>query len=141
MSERFPHSNGFVLVGDDDGGSGDDEHSAPGGTGEILEIHVPLTPVAEHSDAGYPYAWIETVQEHLARLTGLTQEYDDGEEWENLDGQPEYLFFVYGGEQQQLVQMAAEVAVLPGVPSGVYVTLNDEHGDMGEGRRIPLTED
>lgn len=73
-------------------------------------------------------------------LKGPDGEYndDDGEEWSSGAGTPEYLFFVHNAPESELHEIARSVARMPGVPGGVYVTVNDEDGDMGEGRRVNL---
>jgi hypothetical protein len=54
------------------------------------------------------------------------------------EGRKEKLFFVAAATEAQLIELATRVAQLPGVPSGVYVTINDSEGEMGEGRRVDL---
>ncbi|PPH31270.1 hypothetical protein C5C56_14465 [Rathayibacter sp. AY1D1] len=104
----------------------------------IIEIHIPLVADPSISADEYPYPWIDDVQNHLATLDGPGEEYDDGEEWATLDGDPEYLFFLDGATEPELLAIARDVAQLPGVPTGVYATANDPDGDMGQGRRIDL---
>lgn len=100
----------------------------------IVEIHVPLTPNPGLQKNAYPYPWIDDVEEYLAELEGSDgQEYDSGEE---LGG--EYLFFVTGAPEAKLIKLAKRVSKLKGVPAGVYVTVNDSNGDMGDGRRVEL---
>jgi hypothetical protein len=105
----------------------------------IVEIHVPLSSGPAASD-GHPSSWIEPVQEFIMMLDGPhgAYYYDDGEEWENDAGEPEYLFFLHNGSESELLEIARTVALQPGVPEGVYVTVNSEDGDMGEGRRVDL---
>lgn len=99
----------------------------------LVEIHVPLTPT-EVPDGEYPFPWIDTVTEFLFELDGSKGEmYDDGEELDD-----EYLFFVHGAPEADLITLAREVANLPGVPSGVYATVTDTEADMGGGTRIEL---
>lgn len=99
----------------------------------LVEIHVPLTPT-EVPDGEYPFPWIDTVMEFLFELDGSKGEiYDDGEELGD-----EYLFFVHGAPETDLITLAREVANLPGVPSGVYATVTDTEADMGGGTRTEL---
>lgn len=100
----------------------------------IVEIHIPLTPAPGSRAGDNRFGWIDDVEEFLASLDGTSgEEYDSGEELGD-----EYLFFVSGAEESQLITLARQVANLPAVPPGVYVTVNDSDGDMGEGRRVPL---
>jgi hypothetical protein len=100
----------------------------------IVEIHIPLTPASDLREGDYPFPWIEDVEEFLSSLDGSDgEEYDSGEELGD-----EYLFFLSGAPEQQLVAVARRVAALPRVPAGVYATVNDSEGDMGEGRRVRL---
>lgn len=100
----------------------------------IVEIHVPLVRDPNAGPRDYPFPWIEDVDQFLAGLDGgAGEEYDDGEELGN-----EYLFFVSSAPEAQLIDLARQVARLPRVPSGVYVTVNTEDGDMGTGRRVEL---
>lgn len=48
------------------------------------------------------------------------------------------LFFLGSGSESQLIELVTKIAKRPGVPSGVYVTVNDSDGDMGTGRRVEL---
>ncbi len=98
----------------------------------VVEIHVPFAPNAAGE---YEYPWIDDIEEYLEGLDGCSdgEEYDSGEELGN-----EYLFFVSGAPESALIDLARRVSKLPGVPSGVYVTVNDSDGDMGAGRRIDL---
>ena len=100
----------------------------------IVEIHIPLTPASDLGEGDYPFPWIDDVEEFLGSLDGADgEEYDSGEELGD-----EYLFFLSGASEQQLVGVTRRVAALPRVPAGVYATLNDSEGDMGEGRRVGL---
>jgi hypothetical protein len=99
----------------------------------LIEIHVPLTPSGV-PEGEYAFPWIDTVMEHLMELDGDAGEmYDDGEEWGD-----EYLFFVAGAPESELLRLAREVANLPGVPEGSYATVTDTAADMGGGRRVEL---
>ncbi|MGI3786436.1 MAG: hypothetical protein ACRYG2_37310, partial [Janthinobacterium lividum] len=100
----------------------------------VVEVHVPLTPASGLAEGEYAFPWIDDVEEFLASLSGEDgEEYDSGEELGE-----EYLFFLSGASEGQLTALARRVAAIPRVPSGVYVTINDAEGDMGEGRRVDL---
>lgn len=98
----------------------------------IVEIHVPLTPTPGANDYAFP--WIDEIEAYLGELDGSDGEmHDDGEELGD-----EYLFFVSGAPEADLIQVARRVARLDGVPKWVYAVVNDSEGDMGEGRRVDL---
>ena len=99
----------------------------------LVEIHVPLT-ASDVPEGEYPFPWIDAVMEFLFELDGDRGEmYDDGEELGE-----EYLFFVSGASESDLIGLARQVANLPGVPTGVYATVTDTEADMGGGRRVDL---
>lgn len=99
----------------------------------LVEIHVPLTPT-DVPDGEYPFPWIDTIMEFLVDLDGsLGEMYDDGEELGD-----EYLFFVFGAPEDDLLSLAREVANLPGVPAGAYATVTDTDAEMGRGARVDL---
>lgn len=99
-------------------------------TATVVEIHVPISgerPVWE---------WIELVEEHLvgAEERGELEVHDDGEEY-----QDSYVFLVSGAPEDELLEAAARVAGLPGVPLGTYAHVSDvDAGDYGLGRRVEL---
>ena len=98
-----------------------------------MEVHVPLA-ARTPGTASDAYAWIDDVEEHLGGLDGSRgEEYDDGEELGD-----EYVFFVSGAAEPQLLDLAREVARLPRVPDGAYAVINDTAGDLGRGRRVEL---
>lgn len=100
----------------------------------IVEIHVPLTPTPGLGANDYAFPWIDDIEAYLGELDGSDGEmYDDGEELGD-----EYLFFVSGAPEADLIQVARRVARLDGVPKGVYAVVNDSEGDMGEGSRVNL---
>lgn len=95
---------------------------------------MPLTPTPGLRKRDYQFPWIDDIEEYLGQLDGTDGEaYDDGEELGE-----EYLFFVAGASEANLIELARRVSKLPRVPSGVYVTVNDSDGDMGQGRRVDL---
>ena len=72
--------------------------------------------------------------EFLFELDGDRGEmYDDGEELGD-----EYLFFVAGAPESDLIGLARQISGLPEVPSGAYATMTDTEADMGGGRRVDL---
>ena len=100
----------------------------------IVEIHVPLTPTPGLGANDYAFPWIDDVEAYLGELDGSDGEmYDDGEELGD-----EYLFFVSGAPEADLIQVARRVARVYVVPTGIYAVINDSEGDMGEGRRVDL---
>lgn len=102
----------------------------------VVEIHVPLTPTADAGDDDYPFPWIDYVDEFLASLAGREgEQYDDGEEVGE-----EYVFFVSGAAELQLLALAQQVASLPGVPPGTYAVVTDTSGLLSEGRRVDLRD-
>lgn len=108
----------------------------------FLEIHVPLTREPGAPDQAdedeYLFPWIDEVETLLAELEGPVEEYDSGEEWANGDGEPEYLFFVSGGTEAEQAAVARSVALLASVPTGVYATVNEPGGEMGEGAPVDI---
>ena len=99
----------------------------------LVEIHVPLTP-NDVPEGEYPFPWIDSVMEFLFQLDGSKGEmYDDGEELGD-----EYLFFVHRAPEADLIELAREVAALPGMPEGIYATVTDTEADMGGGVRVEL---
>lgn len=108
----------------------------------FLEIHVPLTrePGApgRADEDDYLFPWIDDVEALLADLEGPVEEYENGAEWSNGDGEPEYLFFVAGGTEAELAAVARSVALLASVPTGVYATMNDAAGETGEGEPVDI---
>lgn len=101
----------------------------------ILEIHVPLVPCADGRRDQYQYPWIDTVEEFLAEAeeTRSFEVYDDGEELGD-----DYLFFITGQTEGDLLEIASDVARLDSVPPGTYALVNEEGNDMGTGRRVDL---
>ncbi|MEU5314779.1 hypothetical protein [Streptomyces sp. NPDC021562] len=102
----------------------------------VVEIHVPLLPTPDLPDVGYPFPWIEEIEDFLFSLEGQgdVEVFDDGED----DGDS-YVFIVTGASEQDLLVVASRVATLPGVPAGtVAVVSNDEAEEFGLGRRVAL---
>jgi hypothetical protein len=100
---------------------------------QLVEIHVPLTP-SDVPEGEYLFPWIDSVMEFLFRLDDSRGEmYDDGEELGD-----EYLFFLHGRAESDLISLARVVASPPAVPAGAYATVTDTEADMGGGRRVNL---
>ena len=102
----------------------------------VVEIHVPLTPAPAAANGDYQYPWIDEVEDHLAALEGAgeLEVLDDGEEVGD-----EYVFFVTGRPEQQLLRGASRVAARDGVPAGAYAVVStDDSGEIGVGRRVDL---
>ena len=84
------------------------------------------------------FSWIAAVEEYLVKReeSGEFEVYDDGE---SLGG--DYLFFLTGADEQTLLSIAADVARLPGIPTGAYAIVTDDEADeLGAGRREPLPQ-
>lgn len=103
------------------------ESSLPLGDDLVFEVHVPSTD-------NFPHPWVDAIEEYLGGLDG-----SDGEESDEPESlEDEYLYFLAGAPEARLIENATRIARLPGVPAGVYVTVSDAEGDMGESRRIDL---
>ncbi|MET9311962.1 hypothetical protein ABZX12_09065 [Kribbella sp. NPDC003505] len=105
----------------------------------VVEIHVPLNGAGgiAPGDPGYEFGWIDVIEDFLddESSDGSFDIYDDGEE---IDGA--YVFFVAGAPEDILLSVAANVAALPGVPSGaVAVVTDDTSEEVGAGRRVALS--
>ena len=102
----------------------------------VVEIHVPPTPAPAVADGDYPFPWIQELEEHLAELeeAGELEVYDDGEEIDD-----EYVFFITGGTEQQLLQSASRTATRDGVPARTYaVVSSNDSEEIGTGHRVDL---
>ncbi len=101
----------------------------------LVEIHVPLVPDPNVPEGDYQYPWIDAVEDYIAELdeAGEAECYDDGEE---MGG--EYLFFITGRNEAQLLAAASKIAAYPAVPAGAYAVVTDDTADMGTGRRVEL---
>ena len=103
----------------------------------IVEIHVPLTPDPDIAPGAYPFPWIDDIEEtlELGAEDGTYEVYDDGEELGD-----EYVFFITGDDEADLLLVATQVANLAGVPDGTFAVVTDEdQQDLGTGRRVELT--
>jgi hypothetical protein len=105
----------------------------------VVEIHVPLkgTGGIPPGDPAYKFGWIDDIEEFLddESSDGSFDIYDDGEE---IDGA--YVFFVAGAPEDVLLSVAANVAALPGVPSGAFAVVTDDTSEeIGTGRRTALS--
>lgn len=102
----------------------------------MVELHVPLTTGGVGSDDGRPASWIAEVEEHLFDLEdrGTVEILDDGEEVDD-----EYLFFLTGRSEKELLSVASGLATCRGVPAGAYaIVTDDESNDVGTGKRVDL---
>ena len=101
----------------------------------VLEIHVPLV-AADAPDGEDPYAWIDDVEDFLAECEedGRLEVLDDGEEIG-----ADYVFFITGAPEDELLAVALEVARLPFVPEGAFaVVAEEDQAEIGAGRRVDL---
>lgn len=98
---------------------------------QIVEIHFPLR-LDEDTD------WIEDVEELLFEAEGSVAPlmYDDGEELRDADGEPEYVFFISNNPLAELIAFGRMMLAHGGVPTGGYLSVNDEEGELGGGERI-----
>ena len=106
-------------------------------TQPIVEIHVPLTPSPDLAPGEYPFPWIDDVEETLGvgEEDGRYEVYDDGEELGE-----EYVFFITGEDEADLLAVATDIANMPGLPDGAFAVVTDEDlQDLGEGRRVELS--
>lgn len=106
-------------------------------TQPIVEIHVPLTPDPDVPAGEYPFPWIDDIEETLeiGADGGRYEVYDDGEELGD-----EYVFFITGEEEAELLAAATQVVNLAGVPDGAFAVVTDEdQQDLGTGRRVELS--
>src|SRR6476620_2276219 len=106
-------------------------------TQPIVEIPVPLTPDPDIAPGAYPFPWIDDIEEtlELGAEDGTYEVYDDGEELGD-----EYVFFITGDQEADLLVVATQVANLAGVPDGTFAVVTDEdQQDLGTGRRVELT--
>ena len=101
----------------------------------VVEIHVPVTASAsEASPPGDP--WLDELDRAVYALEdeGEFVALDDGE-----SAGDEYLFFIMGRSEAELLASAARLVRRPGVPAGAYavITTADSPG-FGVGRRVDL---
>ncbi|MFD4576498.1 hypothetical protein ACFWNK_30225 [Streptomyces sp. NPDC058417] len=99
----------------------------------VVEIHVPLREAAGTPEGSYPFPWIDQVEDFLAEQEAA-EVYDDGEEYGE-----EYVFFITGAAEEDLLAVASRAAGLAGVPSGVFAMVTSEEAEeIGLGRRVEL---
>lgn len=94
-----------------------------------VEIHVPLAP-------GDSYPWVDEVEDFLYGLEeqGTIEVFDDAEKWGDV-----FIFFIAGANEARMLDVAARVAALDGVPAGVFARVtNEQAADFGMGRRVEL---
>jgi hypothetical protein len=102
----------------------------------VVEIHVPLVPGVGVPAEEYQFPWIDDVMVFLAEAEENDEAvvYDDGEEIGD-----EYVFFITGASENQLVAVAARIAGLPTVPAGAFAMVTDDAaGQVGLGTRVEL---
>ncbi len=108
-----------------------------GGMAEVVvEIHVPLTPVAGLGRDAYPYPWIDRIEEFLAELEedGTVEIADDGEEFGDV-----YVFFLTGAGEEELLATASRAVSLDDIPDGAFAVVTDDEAlEWGLGRRVEL---
>jgi hypothetical protein len=103
----------------------------------VVEIHVPLTPIIGLPEGEDPFPWIDEVMDFITDLDdrGDAALYDDGGEFDDV-----YVFLINGAPEERLLNFAARIADLPGVPAGVVaVVTDDEAEEFGIGRRVELS--
>jgi hypothetical protein len=93
----------------------------------IVEIHIPLEKPPGAPQGSYPFPWIDRVEDFLADME-VGEEWDAGEEREGV-----YVVFVTGAAEADLLAVAARVAALSGVPSGVFAMVTDAGGEGDRG--------
>lgn len=111
----------------------------PSGGQLVVEIHLPLNGAGgiAPGDPGYEFGWIDDIEDFLddESSDGSFDIYDDGEEIGAA-----YVFFVAGAPEEVLLRVAADVAALPGVPSGAFAVVTDDKSEeIGTGRRVALS--
>jgi hypothetical protein len=102
----------------------------------VVEIHVPLTPVAGLGRDAYPYPWIDQIEEFLAELEedGTVEVADDGEEFGDV-----YVFLIAGAGEAELLATASRAVSLDDVPDGAFAMVTDDEApEWGRGRRVDL---
>lgn len=102
----------------------------------VVEIHIPLTPSADVPEGEYAFGWIDDVEDHLTALeeSGRLEVEDDGEELGDA-----YVFVITGAPQDQLLEVASQVADRDGVPAGAFAVLSSTDADeLGVGERVDL---
>jgi hypothetical protein len=105
----------------------------------VVEIHLPLNGAGgiQPGDPGYEFGWIDDIEEFLddESSDGSFDIYDEGQEIGAA-----YVFFVAGAPEEILLGVAADVAALPGVPSGALAVVTDDKSEeIGTGRRVALS--
>ena len=102
----------------------------------VVEVHIPLIPAEDGVEGGYPFPYLETVENLLFGLDGQGrgEMLDGGEEY-----QGEYLYFLANAPESALLELAAAIRDLPGVPSETYAVVSDTDAEeWGAGRRVEL---
>ena len=103
----------------------------------VVEIHVPLTPLIGLPEGEDPFPWIDEVMDYISEVDerGEAALYDDGGEFGDV-----YVFLINAASEAQLLNVAARIADLPGVPAGVFAMVTDDEAEeFGQGQRIELS--
>jgi hypothetical protein len=102
----------------------------------VVEIHVPLVPGIGVPAEEYQFPWIDDITEFLFEVeeNDEAEVYDDGEEVGD-----EYVFFISGASESQLISIASRVAALPSVPACAFAIITDDSSEeIGSGTRAEL---
>jgi hypothetical protein len=102
----------------------------------VVELHVPLTPTPGLGEDEYPFPWIDEIMDEVLALdeAGDAWMFDDGEE-----DKGEYVFFIAANTEDAGFAVAARLAAMPGLPTGIYATVSSSDvQEFGFGRRVDL---
>jgi hypothetical protein len=104
----------------------------------ILEIHIPLVPTPGLPEDEYQFPWIFVVEDFLVEheVPGQVEVYDDKESLSDDD----YIFFLTGTDEEELIAAASRVLSLDEVPDGVFALMTDDEAETGTGRPVELSE-
>ena len=103
----------------------------------VVEIHVPLTPLIGLPEGEDPFPWIDEIMDYITEVDerGEAALYDDGGEFGEV-----YVFLINAASEAQLLNVAARIADLPGVPAGVFAMVTDDEAEeLGQGTRIDVS--
>ncbi|MEV4276373.1 hypothetical protein [Actinoplanes xinjiangensis] len=102
----------------------------------VVEIHVPLVPVAGLDRGDHLHPWIDRIEEFLteAEEDGTVEVAEDGEEFGDV-----YVFSIAGAAEPELLATASRAVSLDDVPGGAYAMVTDDEApEWGLGRRVDL---
>ena len=95
----------------------------------VVEVHLPF---ADDGDSADLAGSVDRIEEFLA--AHADHWFDDGEE---LDG--EYVWPLSNGTRSELLELAADIAALPGLPDTVFAVVTDSDDLFSDdGEAIPL---